>query len=160
MTGYSERNKFEKQLHENRNQYPDVIKWRVVEGFTPETAETYIVDGSTFAIDGEIIYSVCRNKNSKITGQEIIKMAVQNGGKYLYAFGKHLYEFYTKNGFQPKAWMEFDKRKAPIGWTKEEPLIFYSFNGIINRNEEMEIFINKKRPSLTFEEAMIEMRKE
>ena len=91
--------------------------------------------GSCIAVEpnGNII-SVCRNKNdSSMRGSDLLKMAVENGGDRLDAFGNDLYDFYTRNGFEPVSWTSFNEEYAPEGWDKTrdspEPVIFYKYTG-------------------------------
>lgn len=69
--------------------------------------------GSTVAVtpDGDIV-GVCKKPDDNVSGSDLLKMAVANGGKKLDAFSK-LFYFYTKNGFEPVSWTPFDKEYAP-----------------------------------------------
>lgn len=91
--------------------------------------------GSTIAIekDGNIV-SVCKNAGDTGTrGSDLLKYAVENGGDRLDAFGPKLYDFYTKNGFEPVSYTEFNEKYAPEGWVKgvdkPEPVLFYKYTG-------------------------------
>lgn len=113
--------------------------------------------GSCVAVekDGNII-SVCRNKKSNDRGSELLKAAVSNGGTKLDAFGKGLYQFYTKNGFEPVSWVAFDENYAPEGWDKErdeaEPIVFYKYTG--NKvSDSYEDFLKKVKGSDSYDDA-------
>lgn len=90
--------------------------------------------GSCIAVEprGNIV-SVCKNAGSTDRGSDLLKKAVENGGDRLDAFGPTLHQFYTKNGFEPVSWCEFDEQYAPEGWVKgrdnPEPVIFYKYTG-------------------------------
>lgn len=118
---------FKKQLHKNRKKYPKDIRWHVVEGYTPKDARLFIIDGSTFAITNDnVLVSLCRNRESTINGLTLVKIAIKCGAKRTYAFGENLKKFYEKCGFSCVAYVPFDKKKAPKGWTQEENLYFFS----------------------------------
>lgn len=113
--------------------------WRVDDTHTVEEYEhdkMYVTEGgSAIAIepDGNII-SVCKNMNAiSDRGSSLLKKAVSEGGDRLDAFGEKLYNFYTKNGFEPVSWTKFDEEYAPHDWVKgrdePEPVIFYSYTG-------------------------------
>lgn len=113
--------------------------------------------GSCVAVekDGNII-SVCRNKKSNDRGSELLKAAVSNGGTKLDAFGKGLYQFYTKNGFEPVSWVAFDENYAPEGWDKgrdeAEPIVFYKYTG--NKvSDSYEDFLKKVKGSDSYDDA-------
>lgn len=113
--------------------------------------------GSCVAVekDGNII-SVCRNKKSNDRGSELLKAAVSNGGTKLDAFGKGLYQFYTKNGFEPVSWVAFDENYAPEGWNKKrdeaEPIVFYKYTG--NKvSDSYEDFLKKVKGSDSYDDA-------
>ena len=92
--------------------------------------------GSCVAIkpDGDII-SVCKNSNDKGTkGSDLIRYAVDNGGVKLDSYaGNH--GFYTKNGFEPVAYVTFNEEYAPPDWKKnvtgyeKEDIVFYKYTG-------------------------------
>lgn len=90
--------------------------------------------GSCIAIEpnGNIV-SVCKMDGDNIRGSELLQQAVANGGDRLDAFGSGLYNFYTKNGFEPVSWTPFNEKYAPAGWNKNrdkpEPVIFYKHTG-------------------------------
>lgn len=106
---------------------------------------------STVAVepDGNII-SVCRKSgDSETKGSDLLKKAVENGGDRLDALGPVLFNFYTRNGFEPVSYTPFDEKYAPEGWKKgldkPEPVIFYKHTGkkvTISYDE----FMNKAKP--------------
>ena len=91
--------------------------------------------GSTIAVEsnGNIV-SVCHHPGDTETrGRDLLKWAIENGGDRLDAFGENLFNFYTRNGFEPVSYTKFDERYAPEGWAKgvdaPEPVIFYKYTG-------------------------------
>lgn len=94
--------------------------------------------GSTVAVeDSGNIVSVCSSKGG-VRGHELLKQAVALGGDRLDAFGKNLFRFYTRNGFEPVSWTPFNAEYAPDEWKEakkqgfevgEEPVIFYKYTG-------------------------------
>lgn len=76
--------------------------------------------GSTCAVttDGDIV-SVCKKPGDAISGKDLIKMAVENGGKKLDSYdGNH--GFYTKCGFEPRSWCKWDDAGADEGWISQD----------------------------------------
>lgn len=114
-------------LNKNKLQYPKEKRWRVEDKCHDKY---FVVDGNTFAIDKDnTISGITRNKESEMTGSEILSMAVIRGGNKLQAFGKGLYEFYTKNAFVPVCTVKFDETKAPDGCCIKDTLVLYYYNG-------------------------------
>ena len=108
-------------------------------------AKLHITDGgSTVAVtkDGDII-SVCKNPDDSLRGKDLLKMAVANGGKKLDAYSG-IFGFYTKCGFEPVSWCEFDEQYAPLDWVKgrdePEPVIFYKYTGNKSQFEDANEF--------------------
>ena len=125
--------------------------WRVTVHTQQELEEEYpgaklhITDGgSTVAVtkDGDII-SVCKNPDDSLRGKDLLKMAVANGGKKLDAYSG-IFGFYTKCGFEPVSWCEFDEQYAPPDWVKgrdePEPVIFYKYTGSKSQFEDANEF--------------------
>lgn len=125
--------------------------WRVTVHSQQELEEEYpgaklhITDGgSTVAVtkDGDII-SVCKNPDDSLRGKDLLKMAVANGGKKLDAYSG-IFDFYTKCGFEPVSWCEFDEQYAPPDWVKgrdePEPVIFYKYTGNKSQFEDANEF--------------------
>ena len=116
--------------------------------------------GSCVAIkpDGDII-SVCKNSNDKGTkGSDLIRYAVDNGGVKLDSYaGNHV--FYTKNGFEPVAYVTFNEEYAPKDWKKgvkgyeKEDIIFYKYTGKKNETKWKDIKTNIKHFA-DYEDAM------
>lgn len=111
--------------------------WRVDAKSEAEYAgvKTFVSDGgSCVAVkpDGDII-SVCKSAGDNMRGSELLMQAVANGGDRLDAFGEKLYNFYTRNGFEPISWTPFNPEFAPTGWNsdrdKQEPIVFYKYTG-------------------------------
>lgn len=114
-------------LNKNKLQYPKEKRWRVED---KHHDKYFVVDGNTFALDkDDTISGISRSKNSCLKGRDILSMAVGFGGNKLQAFGKKLYQFYTKNGFCPLCTVEFDWRYAPAGCNKEDILVLYFYKG-------------------------------
>lgn len=114
-------------------------------------------NGSCVAVtpDGDII-SVCRAYEDVVRGSQLLQLARANGGCKLDAFGKDLYRFYTKNGFEPTSWTRFDRDYAPHDWVagrdNEEPVIFYRYTGNVT-SESYESFIMRVAPSADYDTA-------
>lgn len=118
------------------SQPPD-SRWRVDvhDADDYKRCKTYsTTEGSTVAItdDGDII-SVCKNTHSNDRGSDLLKFAVSKGGRKLDAFGRRLFDFYTKNGFKPVSVTDFNEEYAPDGWRRgiddKEPIVFYRYTG-------------------------------
>lgn len=120
-------------------------------------AKKYITQGgSTFAVtsDGDIV-GVCKKPGDSKSGTDLLKMAVANGGKKLDAFSK-LYDFYSKNGFEPVSWTPFDKEYAPPGWKpgyEEEPVIFWKYTGNRTSYKGLNDFLNSVEASADYDTA-------
>lgn len=136
-------------------------RWRV----DVHTADEYDKDrmylstgGSCVAIEpnGNIV-SVCKREGDVVNGRELLRHAVENGGDRLDAFGRRLYKFYTKNGFEPVSWTPFNEEYAPDGWDKArddaEPVIFYKYTGQQTKLSYEE-FISDTKPHDSYDEAM------
>ena len=125
-------------MSEAKETQPQRDAWRVDtdshDGKDYVGTKTYVSKGgSTFSVtkDGDII-SVCKNMNDSLKGHEILKMAVDAGGKKLDSFDGN-FRFYLQNGFEPVSWTAFDESYAPKGWVKgrndPEPVIFFKYTG-------------------------------
>ena len=129
---------FRDTFHAAKNTIAKGSEWRVdsTHGIRDYKNDRLIVfnGGSTVAVTpkGDII-SVCKNANGAERGSDLLKVAVENGGDRLDAFGNNLYSFYTKNGFEPVSWTPFNEEYAPDDWVKgrdePEPVIFYRYTG-------------------------------
>lgn len=138
--------------------------WRVTVHSRQELEEEYpgaklhITDGgSTVAVtkDGDII-SVCGNPGDKLRGKDLLKLAVENGGKKLDSYsGNH--DFYVKCGFEAVSWCEFDEQYAPPGWVKgrdkPEPVIFYKYTGQSNQSRNEQDIFNSIPASADYDAA-------
>lgn len=138
--------------------------WRVTVHSQQELEEEYpgaklhITDGgSTVAVtkDGDII-SVCGNPGDKLRGKDLLKLAVENGGKKLDSYsGNH--GFYVKCGFEAVSWCEFDEQYAPPGWVKgrdkPEPVIFYKYTGQSNQSRNEQDIFNSIPASADYDSA-------
>lgn len=111
-------------------------RWRV-DAKSPEdykgTKKFVSKHGGCVAVtpDSDIVSVCCPTKKER--GHMLLKLAVANGGKKLDAFGPRLYDFYTRNGFEPVSCTDFDEQYAPDGWEKgvdkKEPIVFYVHTG-------------------------------
>lgn len=138
--------------------------WRVTVHSQQELEEEYpgaklhITDGgSTVAVtkDGDIV-SVCGNPGDKLRGKDLLKLAVENGGKKLDSYsGNH--GFYVKCGFEAVSWCEFDEQYAPPGWVKgrdkPEPVIFYKYTGQSNQSRNEQDIFNSIPASADYDAA-------
>lgn len=138
--------------------------WRVTVHTQQELEEEYpgaklhVTDGgSTVAVtkDGDII-SVCGNPGDKLRGKDLLKLAVENGGKKLDSYsGNH--GFYVKCGFEAVSWCEFDEQYAPPGWVKgrdkPEPVIFYKYTGKSNQSRNEQDIFNSIPASADYDAA-------
>ena len=105
--------------------------------------------------DGDIV-GVCKKPDDNVSGSDLLKMAVANGGKKLDAFSK-LWRFYTNNGFEPVSWTPFNKEYAPADWKEEygeEPVIFYKYTGKHTAYKNSDEFLNAIKPNADYGEAM------
>ena len=138
--------------------------WRVTVHTQQELEEEYpgaklhITDGgSTVAVtkDGDII-SVCGKPGDKLRGKDLMRLAVENGGKKLDSYsGNH--GFYVKCGFEAVSWCEFDEQYAPPGWVKgrdkPEPVIFYKYTGKSNQSRNEQDIFNSIPASADYDAA-------
>ena len=106
-------------------------QWRVdaksVEEY--DDCECYATEnGSTFALHGKDIVSVCRNRNDKdCYPLDLMAQAVEAGGDRLDSYeGNHA--FYRKCGFEPVSWTKFNAEYAPDGASPED-IVFYRYTG-------------------------------
>jgi len=112
--------------------------------------------GSTIAIapNGDIV-SLARKKGDTATGTDLLKIAVNKGGKKLDSFGGN-HDFYTRNGFEPISYVRFDENYAPKGWKKgvndKEPVVFYKYTGKASKIK-LETFMKETKESASYEEA-------
>lgn len=118
--------------------------------------------GSTVAVtpDGDIV-GLCKKPSDSIRGKELLKTAVENGGKKLDAFSG-LYGFYTKNGFEPVSWTPFNEEYAPSDWHvgyKKEPVIFWKYTGK-QSSLSLEDFLKNTQASDSYDEAKNKRDKE
>ena len=144
-------------------------RWRVdlhnVEDYKND--KLFITDkGSCVAVEpsGNII-SVCQNPNDSTRGWQLLEKAVQEGGDRLDAFGPDLFDFYTKNGFEPVSWTPFNEEYAPEEWlearkqgvkVEKEPVIFYKYTGKYNRENNpynYGEFLKATKPSADYDTA-------
>jgi len=158
------------------NHYPINLKWRVSSDYTPQDYESdnfelYRAGDSVYALEregsGKDIVSVCAVKASGASGSEILRDAVKNGGDRLDAFSG-LFQFYTKNGFTPVSWIDFDEEFAPQEWNqakqkgfavKKEPIIFYMYTGE-QYNVGLDEFLQRTPKSKNYEEGKERRNKE
>ena len=148
---------FEGDLKDARDSRPDTDKWRVdlhsKEELDERGCKCYVSEGgSTVAVDksGDII-SVCKKMgDTSIKGSDLLKNAVQMGGKKLDSFdGNH--DFYVKCGFEPVSYTPFNEQYAPLGWSNSgcghENVIFYQYVGVGNvKNTDLGSFLKNTKP--------------
>ena len=151
---------FRNKLIEAKESNSPETRWRVdIHESTDYVGDALFLTagGSCVAIepDGNII-SVCKNQfDTQTRGQDLLRKAISEGGDRLDAFGKGLYDFYTKNGFQPVSWTPFNRAYAPDGWKEEygdEPVIFYKYTGNKSTLSYYE-FLSKTKQSSDYDEA-------
>ena len=118
--------------------------------------------GSTVAVtpDGDIV-GLCKKPSDSIKGKDLLKTAVENGGRKLDAFSG-LYGFYITNGFEPVSWTPFDEEYAPSDWHagyKKEPVIFWKYTGK-ESSLSLEDFFKNTQSSESYDEAKNKRDKE
>lgn len=152
--------RFHNKIKEAKESVSADSRWRVdVHEANDYTKDKLFVSegGSTVAVsrDGDII-SVCHKEGDKTRGRDLLKKAVENGGKKLDAY-LGLFGFYKKNGFEPVSWCEFDEKYAPDGWDKtrdaKEPVVFWKYTGK-NYEGTWEDFSSSVKASKDYDEAM------
>lgn len=153
--------KFHSNMEKAKGSIPIKDRWRVDihESSDYKNDKLFTTDlGSCVAIEpsGNII-SVCRSlgEDDNVRGSDLLKVAIKNGGDRLDAFGKKLYNFYVKNGFEPISWTPFDKNYAPDGWKPEygeEPVVFYRYVGK-KYEESYEDFFKRVKESKDYDHA-------
>ena len=119
-------------------------------------AKMYSTDGgSTIAVtsDGDIV-GVCHHAEDKGSrGKDLLEFAVKNGGKKLDAY-QGLFGFYTKCGFEPVSWCEWDEQWAPDDWKKgrddAEHIIFYKYTGKKSKYSNAAEFLKAVKPSADY----------
>ena len=85
------------------------------------------VGGSTFAINGTDIVSVCKRVGDKVSARQLIEEAVEAGGNKLDSYdGNH--GFYRYCGFEPVSWTKFAAEYAPEDALPED-VVFYKYTG-------------------------------
>lgn len=152
--------RFHNKIKEAKESVPEQSRWRVDvhEAQDYEKNQRFVSEGgSTVSVtpDGDII-SLCRKEGDKTRGHDLLKKAVENGGRKLDAF-RGLFHFYASNGFEPVSWCEFDENYAPEGWDKnrdeKEPVIFWKYTGK-KYDKTWDEFSLSVKASKDYEEAM------
>ena len=119
--------------------------------------------GSTIAVtlDGDIV-GVCHHEGDPVRGKELLKHAVDNGGKKLDAY-EGLFGFYTKCGFEPVSWCKWDEKFAPGDWKKgrdnPENIIFYKYTGNRSQYKSASEFFGSVKASKDYDAAKDERDK-
>ena len=157
---------FREMIKVAKESNPPDSRWRV----DVHDAKDYVNDklfvsegGSCVAVEpsGNII-SVCKNQSDEIRGKDLLRKAVENGGDRLDAFGEDLYDFYTRNGFEPVSWTPFNEEYAPDDWkqakvdgynVEPEPVIFYKYTGK-QVNLSYKDFKDLVKPAADYDTAM------
>ena len=106
-------------FREAKDSQPKKNGWRVSSDYSAQDYEEFdnyrAIDNSVFSIhDGDII-SVCAKYQGAVHGRELLKFAVENGGRKLDCY-ERLFSYYTQLGFCPVSWCKWDDRYAPIEW--------------------------------------------
>lgn len=157
---------FEKAMREGKSSGKAEDMWRVDLQTTQGLAENHpkanlkiTENGSTIAVDDGDIIGVCSKAGAPKSegGRALLKAAVEAGGTKLDSYsGNHA--FYTKCGFEPVSWCEFDEQYAPPGWKKgrdkPEPVIFYKYTGRCTAEKSANKFLATVAPSSDYDEAM------
>lgn len=153
--GKSDTKTFASAVASARDNCSEDKRWRVTAHTEEELENDYpgaklhvTKNGSTVAVtaDGDII-SVCKNPGDKLSGRDLMKIAVENGGTKLDSFaGNH--DFYIKCGFEPVSWTPFNEAYAPDGWRKgvdnPEPVVFYKYTGKTSKTTLKDFLANTK----------------
>lgn len=137
-------------------------RWRV----TVHSVEDYAHDnlfmtagGSTIAVtpSGDIV-SVCK-ASGDISGSDLLAKSIEMGGTKLDSYGGN-HRFYTKNGFEPISWCEWDDQWAPEEWLElnasektREPIIFYKYTGRSVMQNSADEFTSIVPPSVDYDTA-------
>ena len=112
---------FRNKFTDARNSYEDYRRWRVDNGYTSDDYQNFdnwvTDDGSTISIHDEDIISVCSMVGGVTRGKNLLKHAVEHGGKKLDAYSG-LFRFYVKSGFVPISVCKWDDEYAPDDWVK------------------------------------------
>lgn len=151
---------------------PEQAPWRVTQyengdqfdEWHPNAKKFSTDGGSTVAVtpDGDIV-GVCHKDGDPARGKELIRYAVENGGKKLDAY-EGLYPFYTKCGFEPVSWCKWDENFAPDDWVKgrdnPENIIFYKYTGNKSKYNTAQEFFAGVKASKDYDEAMNVRNKE
>lgn len=136
------------------------IAWRVTTHEAKEYKNTknfVSKGGSTFAIadDGDII-SVCKHRGDTLSGKDILKEAVKQGGVKLDSYGGN-HKFYQLCGFEPVSWCRWEDKYAPDDWNENfdrEHIIFYKYTGNVpDRIETPNEFFRRVKPSIDYDAA-------
>lgn len=90
-------------------------------------------DGGTYSIHNGDIVSVCATKGGTVRGKALLADAVKNGGDRLDAYSG-IYNFYTKNGFEPVSVCKWDDDYAPEEWKKANGFTDDSWKGKSDKN--------------------------
>ena len=137
---------FHNALTEAKSSQPRENAWRVdihpVDDY--RKMKCYKTEGgSTFALKGTDIVSVCKRVGDKVSARQLIEEAVEAGGNKLDSYeGNH--GFYRYCGFEPVSWTEFAAEYAPDDALPED-IIFYKYTG--------------KGKKMPIEEARIDLEK-
>ena len=168
-------------FNKNRDSMEAERRWRVSADYTVEDyngMKKYVnKNGSTFALHGTDIVSVCANSKAHDRGADVLADAVAAGGNKLDAYAG-IYGFYQKCGFEPVSWTEWDDDYANEDWlaangydkktwenmkvkptddelkVKREPIVFFKYTGKVN-TISLEDFKKSVQPK-SYEDAMKE----
>lgn len=150
---------FKKGFSTLRNGMNADKRWRVSDDYSVDDYKDMDKfmneNGSTFALHGTDIVSVAANAEKGDRGRDILADAVEAGGNKLDAYAG-IYGFYSKCGFEPVSWTEWDDNYANDDWleangytrkqwdsmkakpkdedlkVKREPIVFFKYTGKVN----------------------------
>lgn len=150
---------FKEKFDEAKATVKEKDAWRVSSDYTEDDykeMDCYVTEaGSTYAIHNGDIVSVCKKYGTSDSGRALLKDAVSKGGIKLDAFDG-IYGFYTKCGFEPISWCEFNEEFAPQGWNsgrdERENIIFYKYTGK-KFTKPLDEFLSDVKPSADYDAA-------
>ncbi len=154
---------FVKNLNNAKASRPPKDRWRVTGMDLEElkkdhpNAKLHVTDGgSTIAIDKGDIVAVCKRLGDNVRGENLLALAVKNGGKKLDSYdGNH--EYYISHGFEPVSWCKWDDNFAPPDWRPgidhSENIIFYKYTGKTSSYKTPKAFYADIPASQDYDEA-------
>lgn len=175
---------FKKGFSSLRSRMKADVRWRVSDDYSVDDykkMDKYVNEnGSTFALHGTDIVSVAANAEKNDRGRDILADAVEAGGNKLDAYAG-IYGFYSKCGFEPVSWTEWDDEYANKDWleangftkaqwdsmkvkpkdyelkVKREPIVFFKYTGKVNKMS-LDDFMKSTKPK-SYDDAYAERDK-